>query len=98
MPDCGAAFLLGYAARRGGRDRAAATTEGKHCRPETETRRKETPKRKLTTTNVAISRGKLLIGGACMAAAASLPGVTMAATAKQENISASSKQSSCVQP
>jgi non-heme chloroperoxidase len=34
-----------------------------------------------------------LLGGACMAAAASLPAVTMAATTKQENLSTSSHQS-----
>jgi non-heme chloroperoxidase len=48
---------------------------------------------KLTTTNVGISRRKFLIGGGCMAAAASLPSVTMAATAKQGNVSTSSHQS-----
>ncbi len=46
---------------------------------------------KLTTTNVGISRRKILIGGACMAA--SLPAMTMAATAKETDISTSSKQS-----
>ncbi len=48
---------------------------------------------KLTTTNVGISRREILIGGACMAAAASLPAMTTAATAKQANVSTSSKQS-----
>ena len=48
---------------------------------------------KLTTTNLSISRRKFLIGGACMAAAASLPSVTMAATAKQAGASLSSNQS-----
>jgi non-heme chloroperoxidase len=48
---------------------------------------------KLTTSNVDISHRKILIGGACMAAAASLSAVTMAATAKQANVSTSSKQS-----
>ncbi len=48
---------------------------------------------KLTSTNVAMSRRKILIGGACMAAAASLPGVTMAATAKEANVSKSSNKS-----
>jgi non-heme chloroperoxidase len=47
---------------------------------------------KLTTTNVGISRRKFLIGGACMAAATSLPSVTMAATAKQASASSSSNQ------
>lgn len=47
---------------------------------------------KLTTTNVGISRRKFLISSACMAAAASLPVATMAATAKQPRASASSKQ------
>lgn len=47
----------------------------------------------LTTTNEGISRRKILIGGACMAAAASLPAVTMAATAKKEKVSPSSHQS-----
>jgi len=45
---------------------------------------------KLTTTNVGISRRKFLISSACMAA--SLPAVTMAAPAKQENVSKSSDQ------
>ena len=49
---------------------------------------------KLTTIDVGISRRKILIGGACMAAAGSLPPVTMAATAKMANVSASSKQAS----
>ena len=49
---------------------------------------------KLTTTNAGISRRKILIGGACMAAAASLTRVTRAAMgAKQENVSTSSNQS-----
>ena len=48
---------------------------------------------KLSTTNVGISRRKFLIRGACMAAAASLPSVTMAATAKQAGASSSSNQS-----
>lgn len=48
---------------------------------------------KLTTNNEGISRRKILIGGACMAAAASLPAVTMAATAKKEKVSTSSHQS-----
>jgi hypothetical protein len=39
----------------------------------------------LATTNVGISRRKILIGSACMAAAASLPAVTTAATAKQSS-------------
>lgn len=46
---------------------------------------------KLTTTNVGISRRELLIGGTCMAA--SLPVLTMAATAKEADVSKSSKQS-----
>jgi len=46
---------------------------------------------KLTTTNVAISRRQILIGGACMAAAASLPALTMAATDKKRKVSTSSK-------
>ena len=46
---------------------------------------------KLTTTNVAISRRKFLIGGACVAA--SLPVATMAATAKQTSVSTSSNPS-----
>ena len=37
------------------------------------------PMSKLTTTNAGISRRKILIGGDCFAAAASLPSVTMAA-------------------
>ena len=40
---------------------------------------------KLITTNVGISRRKILIGGACMASAASLPAVTMAATARSKS-------------
>ncbi len=44
----------------------------------------------LTTTNVGISRRKILIGGACMAA--SLPVLTMAATARGANASTSSKE------
>jgi hypothetical protein len=48
---------------------------------------------KLTTTNPDMSRREILIGGACMVAAASLPTVTMAARAKEENVSASSNQS-----
>jgi len=48
---------------------------------------------KLCTTNVGISRRQVLIGGACMATAASLPSVTMAATAKQTSASSSSNQS-----
>jgi len=48
---------------------------------------------KLTTTNVAMTRRQVLIGGACIVAAASLPSVTMAATAKQASASSSSNQS-----
>jgi non-heme chloroperoxidase len=48
---------------------------------------------KLTTTNEGISRRQILIGGACMAAAASLSAVTMAAATKQENVSPSSNES-----
>ncbi len=48
---------------------------------------------KLTPTNVGISRRKFLIGGACLAAAASLPAVTMAATAKQTSASNQRKES-----
>ncbi len=48
---------------------------------------------KSSTTNGGISRRKFMIGGACMAAAASLPAVTMAAPAKQESVSKSSNQS-----
>ncbi len=43
-------------------------------------------------TKVAISRRKILIGGACMAIAASLPAVAIAATAKKANVSTSYKQ------
>ena len=45
----------------------------------------------LTTTNVGISRRKFLISRACMAA--SLPVLTMAATAKGTNASTSSRES-----
>jgi non-heme chloroperoxidase len=45
---------------------------------------------KLTTTNVGISRRKFLISSACIAA--SLPVVTMAAPAKQADVSKSSNQ------
>jgi non-heme chloroperoxidase len=48
---------------------------------------------KPTTTDEGISRRKILIGGVCMAAAVSLPAVTMAATAKKEKVSTSSHQS-----
>ncbi len=37
---------------------------------------------KLATTNSGMSRCQILISGACMVAAASLPAVTMAATDK----------------
>ena len=47
---------------------------------------------KLATTKVEISRHEVLIGGACMAAAASLPVGAMAATANQAKASTSSKQ------
>ncbi len=50
------------------------------------------PTSKLTTANVDISHRKILIGGACMAAAASLPMATMSATAKEANVSTSSNQ------
>jgi non-heme chloroperoxidase len=46
----------------------------------------------LTTTNEGISRRQILIGGACMVAAASLPAVTMAATDKKEKVSTSAHQ------
>jgi len=48
---------------------------------------------KLTTLNVGLSRRKFLIDGACVAAAVSLPSVTMAATANQPSASSSSNQS-----
>jgi non-heme chloroperoxidase len=48
---------------------------------------------KLTTTNVGISRREILIGRTCIAAAASLPEATMAATAKEASASSSSNQS-----
>jgi non-heme chloroperoxidase len=47
---------------------------------------------KLTTLNVGKSRREILIGGACMAAAASLPSAPMAATAKEADVSTSSKR------
>jgi len=45
----------------------------------------------MSFSNVGIARRQILIGGACMAA--SLPAMTIATTAKQANVSASSKQS-----
>jgi non-heme chloroperoxidase len=45
------------------------------------------------TTKVGISRRKFLVGGACIAAAASLPAATMATMAKGANVSTSSNES-----